>query len=193
MDGCRECGAGLVRQRVWRKLTQAERDRLTAEGKRRQERPGLCSRCFHRANREKQRAEADIMTRDLVLTDWRWLHETGQLSETEPLAARVRVAAPRMGMTVDALAKALERAGVRNPVEPSLDMHHRVSECRECNVRQRAVDLAERDLWHVARMLAKMPDSRKLRLRLENARDELARVKVRQEWHLDAEHPSAAA
>lgn len=69
--------------------------------------------------------------RELVLADWNWLHETGELRATDPLAWRIREAAPRMGMTDEALGKALERAGVRNPVDPAV-FKRRPSMCDTC-------------------------------------------------------------
>jgi hypothetical protein len=55
--------------------------------------------------------------RHLVVLDWHWLHEVGELREDETLAERVRRAAPRIGVSETALFSALLSAGIRNPRE----------------------------------------------------------------------------
>lgn len=131
---------------------------------------------------------------ELVLADWRWLHETGQLDEDDTLANRIRIAAPRIGMKVDALEQALRRAGIRRPVEPSVsgDMHHRRGDCQGCKVRDRACEIAESHLHNAARKLARNPDSPRLRAALERAQGEVATAEAQYQWHHDTEHGQAA-
>lgn len=134
--------------------------------------------------------------RELVLVDWYWLHETGQLDEDTPLAVRIREAAPRIGMTADALEQALRRAGIRNPVDPSLNWRkERATEdrCIRCVRDQVTVDGAETGVFKAARRLARQPDSTLAKRGLAEAQGELERQLKHQDEHWDLEHAGLVA
>jgi len=127
----------------------------------------------------------------LVLTDWHWLHETGQLDPEDSQAHRVRLAAPRMGMSTAALGKALERAGITNPAPaPTLLPRTRPAEqCQVCRNNTTDCTRAGDDLRRVARNLAADPDSSWWRERLEPAREALATIVAHRDAHLTYDHP----
>lgn len=128
-----------------------------------------------------------------VLADWHWLHETRQLSEADSLNHRIELAAPRIGMSCDALEQALRRAGIRNPVEPAMTLRYRKSLCLGCKNADHTADLARANVHRVARMLARRPDSPRYRAALEAAQAELAEAEAHQAWHAVTEHEGDAA
>lgn len=132
--------------------------------------------------------------RELVMADWNWLHETGELDPEMPLIQRVKLAAPRIGMSVDALDRALHRAGVRCPVEAGMSLrYNQPTSCQTCRSRRVIVAHAKADLSAVAKRLALNPDSLHLRAILERAQDQLASAEAEQDWHLSVEHDGVAA
>lgn len=136
------------------------------------------------------------MKRALVLIDWNWLHETGQLSESDPLLHRVREAAPRMGMGEEALAKALERAGITNPVGPGLNWRKDrdlEGKCAVCVHARVTVQRSEQEVRGAAKRLARWPDSARARKNLDARQGELARAQAQEEWHASEEHTERAA
>lgn len=72
----------------------------------------MCVRCYSHVRYYDERRPPNPRQqrpRAHVLEDWEWLDHDPFVSGTE----RIRQAAPRLGMTVRALQKALERAGVK--------------------------------------------------------------------------------
>jgi hypothetical protein len=131
---------------------------------------------------------------ELVLLDWHMLHETGQLDPEDSLNHRIGLAAPRIGMSVGALEIALRRAGIRNPVERSLQArHNRSLSCRGCRNYRVAITQAKSDLAQIAKRLARDPDNSRLQAALERAQEDLAYADAGREDHMLAEHRADAA
>lgn len=130
----------------------------------------------------------------VVLEDWHWLHETGQLSEDQTLAERTRIAAPRIGMTVAALAKALERAGITRPVAPAMNWRkERVYDCDRCMHLSVQVQRAKSEVYVAATRLARTPTSERCKRTLAERQEELAKAEAHDEWHQAEDHSEWAA
>lgn len=132
-----------------------------------------------------------IVPRAHVVAEWEWLHETGELSSTDSMRARIALAAPRINMTAPALEKALARAGIRNPVEPSFLPPRRPNlhaDCGECRKFIHLTDQDDRDVRQIAKRLAADPDSLKLRALLGEAQESQATTKAYHDAHLDYDH-----
>lgn len=125
--------------------------------------------------------------RELVLVDWEWLHETGELSEADPLAQRVRAAAPRMGMSDDALERALQRAGIRKPVEPSLNPRKRTM-CDECRKYRARLGAERAEVRRLAYLLQRKRVRTDVVDQLEAAKAALAGTTAQRDMHMETEH-----
>ena len=140
------------------------------------------------------KSTGQAVKRELVLEDWNWLHETGQLDHADSLKHRTELAAPRMGMSVDALAQALRRAGIRNPAEPATVApsagrgEGRGELCQACRRYQGSLHRSAAELRMYASRLAEFPDSARLRANLERVQAERAQHEAVQAFHLDADH-----
>lgn len=179
---CTECGHPTVPPSVWRRM-ESPRPARSRYGP-----TGQCGDCRRRELHPTEPSDSRGVSREVVLEDWNWLHETGQLDPLDSLKHRVELAAPRMGMTVDSLQQALRRAGIRNPVGPGLQRAGRGEQCLECRKGQSALHRAEAEHTMVARRLAEHPHSARLRAGLAAAEAELVKVQLHRDWHLDAEH-----
>lgn len=97
MRYCKTCHRRMVSQAVWKAMTPQERQ---DSGARRVDSFGHCNPCASR--RRYGPTERSYRTREEVLEDWAWLKDSG--------VTDLQVAADRMGMSFDALEKALWRA-----------------------------------------------------------------------------------
>ena len=99
---CTGCEVPTVGSYTWKRMSKAER-----VGLQRHSGHGLCPRCYSRERRQTP-ATRSMVPRAVVVEEWEWLDHDRMASR----AQRVRTAAARLGMTPDALDKALTRAGV---------------------------------------------------------------------------------
>lgn len=182
---CPKCGHPTCGDTAWRKLPKPRAAR--------QRRNGMCSRC---ARREGNPSPATVPGAEAV-SEWNWLHSVGELSELDSMAKRIRLAAPRIGMTVGALEKALQRAGIRNPVTNESTQHLRRpglhSECLECRKVIHHVDNSAAEVRVAAARLAGDPDSMRRRRELDAARERLADHEAWRDLHLDLDHAEGVA
>jgi hypothetical protein len=177
---CPSCGHPTVGRTEWQNMPKPRPARRRAED-------GRCTRC---ARGPANGSPREQVTRELVLADWQWLHETGQLDPLDSIKHRVKIAAPRMGMSPDALEQALRRAGIRNPVPPA-GMPPRVGrgeQCLECRKYASSLHRGQAELAVFSRRLAEHPDSRRLRANVERMREELATTEATHQYHLESEH-----
>ena len=109
MDTCDDCSDELVPLADWMRLTLPERRLARQRGKARKAGRGLCERCYmNRRNRGTLiDAPRTTVPREHVLDEWRHLVDRERTAKENAAAI-----APRLGMTPDALLKALSRAGV---------------------------------------------------------------------------------
>jgi hypothetical protein len=98
---CRECGALMLGCSAHAQQPKPRRYK-------RHEAHGLCTACHKRASNPKPPGARVMHKRADVLEDWHWIDHDPTVSKM----ARVRTAAPRLGMSPAALLKALQRAGV---------------------------------------------------------------------------------
>lgn len=116
---------------------------------------------------------------DITLDEWHWLHEVGFLDAEASLNERIRLAAPRLGKSVDALEKYLHRRGIRNPVPPSqIRPPHKPVSCRTCHNRNLQAYLAEDDVTRTVRLLERHPESERYRAQLAKAQAHLERMRA---------------
>ena len=118
---CTKCGVPTLSRGPWtaQPVPRAAKQRC---------RGGVCRRC---ANAKPGAVKTRRPSTDLLLLDWDWLHETETLTADMPLAWRCRIAAPRLGVSVSSLERALARAGITNPVQKLPDWH-RQGYCKQC-------------------------------------------------------------
>jgi hypothetical protein len=109
---CTRCGTPTISSHAWHKVPRPRLDLpYRCRGI-----AGRCARCSHAeryAKRILAREAAGVKVRRQVkaasvVEDWEWLDH----DRTTSRAARIRAAAPRIGMTPTALSKALSRAGI---------------------------------------------------------------------------------
>lgn len=182
---CKTCQHPTLSSRQWRKqpTPRVAREWVASTGQ--------CRTCYRRASNPNPRPGGGV-PREVVLEDWSWLHETGELSRHDPLTVRVRQAAPRMGMSPAALERALARAGVRNPTPPATTTRRDSYECDQCRHLARVLQVAQGDVAKLARRVAARPDSPRLRELLERAQSDLASTAACIDMH-DTEHDAEAA
>lgn len=103
------CGRRLVTQAAWRALSNEERRAQRAQGLAGRQGRGLCLTCYTRLRRTGGLIDFERPNRSRaeVLEEWRALPTEGSTNE------RIRQLAPRLGMTVDALSRAICRATAR--------------------------------------------------------------------------------
>lgn len=107
---CRECSATLVPSRAWRTLSPEERAERRAKGYDVRSGRGLCNRCYGLLWYRGDLIDVPRITVPIadVLEAWeRDDHRPG-----ESRKSRCRRLTPRLGMTPNALERALLRAGV---------------------------------------------------------------------------------
>lgn len=96
---CRKCGWGLIRDVIWRRMTEAERDAAREHQARRVSHGDLCVACYRRP-RPPRIAPTPAEVTAMRLEDLRWMAETGE---------HLHGAADRLGISVDALEQFLLR------------------------------------------------------------------------------------
>lgn len=113
---CALCGWKTVADRQWRKLSQAERNRLSVEGYVRRYGSGMCDKCAKRAARSR---DGDPMRGvhvdpDVIREEWLWLANPWRTD-----AENIEDLAPRLGMSKPALERAIQRLRSKGLVDPA--------------------------------------------------------------------------
>lgn len=106
---CHDCRRELVAQREWRAMDSDQRGFHLASGRASRASRGLCQGCD---STRRHRGTIDDLPRAYrtnaeVVEEWNALHDPGA-----PMNRNIRAVAPRIGMTTQALARALARAGI---------------------------------------------------------------------------------
>lgn len=109
-EECHNCGDKLITRHGWDNMTIPQRHALREDGWQRKGQNGECDRCRQARTRRHHAAsrERTWRTNAEALEDWEFL-----VDHTRSMRANIRLIAPRIGMSVKALEKALDRAGVR--------------------------------------------------------------------------------
>lgn len=102
------CSYQLVPKCQWEGLTRLERWQLRQNGRNEYGGRGLCKRCHDRAKRYNTLHDFPRLTvsREEVLAEWAHVDR----DRTLPRKQQIQMVAPRMGMTPEALERALLRA-----------------------------------------------------------------------------------
>lgn len=176
---CPKCGHPTAGYRVWKELPKPR----TARARR----GGMCRTCWRNQGTTSEPRGRGV-PRELVLEDWRWLHESGELNTGDSFTSRIAQAAPRIGMSVAALEKALARAGITAPKDDTLPSVRRDKSggCLQCRKLLTANTEAKGHARMLAGRLARDPDSLVLARALDQAREHLARVAAELDMHRDS-------
>lgn len=147
----------------------------------------MCRTCWRNQGAPSTRQGRGIPA-ELVLEDWRWLHESGELNTGDSFTRRIAQAAPRIGMSVAALEKALTRAGITAPPrEKSTKLARNESGgCLQCRKLLTATTEAKGHARMLAGRLSRDPDSSVLAGALDEAREHMARVAAELDMHRDS-------
>ena len=106
---CESCGDLLVVHNRWKEMDADTRANLRLAGYNTKNGHGECRRCARRRLRAAEgAAPRSFYINAEVLSEWDRF-----VDRRESKARNIEALAPRLGMTVDALEKALQRAGVR--------------------------------------------------------------------------------
>lgn len=171
---------------AWVALSADERAALTARGIRRRGARGLCQACLRRGGappiQRDLAGRANPVPREMVVLDWNWLHETGELRESDSLAWRISLAAPRIGMSRAALEKALERAGILRPQSEGLRVGM-AQTCRRCRGIALELGEAEKEVRYTLARATAAPDVARWRWFHNRARRRLDWVRRQMEAH----------
>lgn len=105
---CQPCGRLMVRATDWRTATAEERAEQRKAGRDSHQGRGLCSRCYRDAHRAGTVIDFPRSTQDAVdvLEEYEAMEHRAHQSQ----ASRCRELAPRLGMTWQAVEKAVLRA-----------------------------------------------------------------------------------
>lgn len=188
------CERRLVPDNRWHGLTNAERKAYRDRGVYPHASRGLCA--SHARQAREDGTVLDYERRDvpadMVVEEW----QRADLDPTLSKAARIRLMAPRLGMTEAALGKALERAGILEPQAAGLTHLRRPGterECDQCRLSHVRTVRAEAEVRVCASRLADDPDSPSRQTALEAAHERLADAKAWQDMHHDMDHGEVAA
>lgn len=114
MDNCLNCASHLVSDREWRNATQVQRDTWVAAGTLRRMGRGLCSRCYGTARLHGTLDQYPRTNRPWseTLEEWHFLANPRRTHREN-----VRHLAPQLGMSEEALHRALVANQVRSPFD----------------------------------------------------------------------------
>lgn len=112
---CLDCERLLILEATWRAMTPVEVATAKHTGRAKHCARGLCNGCYvrHKAHGTLDNYARSTTPAEVALAEWEWLHEAGELRRSDVLADRIRQAAPRIGMSPEALEAALQRAARR--------------------------------------------------------------------------------
>lgn len=109
LNPCLDCGRHMLSDYAWRRIPSEERETTTAA---RYSARGMCVACHRRADRFSG-ASGEPVPEDVVLEEWLWLANPW-IPDNENVAAL----APRLGMSREGLAKAVQRLRKRGELQP---------------------------------------------------------------------------
>lgn len=111
---CATCGVEMVTDKLWTRMTPAQRDEARARNMLRSGIGPACIRCEGVQRRAANRAANPpaVVPAEAVVEDWLLLRDRERSQ-----AANIRLIAPRVGMTEVALEKAILRAKRRGLLE----------------------------------------------------------------------------
>lgn len=109
---CLVCERRLILEHHWRAMSAEAKATAKHTGRAAHRCRGLCTRCHDRAAAAGTLEDFPRinMAGPDVLAEWEWLHEAGELRSSDSRAQRIRQAAPRIGLSEEALDAALWRA-----------------------------------------------------------------------------------